>query len=315
VLFRSWDIARKNKELHFILIDPHAYQIYKNKLKYYPTSERVPSSMEGRVICLPYLFEKVFPQVKNRYLKKIEEGLNFETSQRREKSRGEKANFIACLQSYAEAEYTEKIETILESETLDDEKYWAIKLEIYLKIAVNLIANDEKEKGEEFYSHFNDLLYEIMVERNEVKITTGFFNKTGLIEFLFNPLNISVQKGYGSPNVDERIGPEKIKENLTPLFQFCKIRRGFIDQSENDTLKIFQKVEKIERYLEDLKHNTMSFEHYIAFRKNKIPDITRFNALYEKFLKEGHQFFGDVQLGSIVSDVEKKILTEIIAKE
>jgi hypothetical protein len=271
--------------------------------------------MEGRVICLPYLFENVFPYVKNRYLKKIEEGLNFETSQRREKNRGEKANFIACLQAYAEAEYTEKIETILESETLDDKKYWAIKLEIFLKMAVNLITNKEKEKGEKFYSDFKDLLYEVMVERNTIKVTTNLFNKTGRIEFLFNPLNTSFQIMLGSPIVDDRINLEKVKENLTPLFQFCKIRYGFIDQSEKDTLKIFQKVERIEKYLEDLECNSISFEEYIAFRKNKIPDLARFNLLYEKFLEEGDAFIGDAKLGTLISDMEKKILTEIIEKE
>ena len=40
-----WDAARKNKELHLILVDPKAYQIYHEKLKYYDEQHIIPSSL------------------------------------------------------------------------------------------------------------------------------------------------------------------------------------------------------------------------------------------------------------------------------
>ena len=40
-----WDVARKNKDLHLILIGPNAHQIYNEKLKYYDDSHTIPSSL------------------------------------------------------------------------------------------------------------------------------------------------------------------------------------------------------------------------------------------------------------------------------
>lgn len=66
-----WDAARKNKELHLILVDPKAYQIYHEKLKYYDEQHIIPSSLDGKVVCLPYKFENIFPLLNNYYLREF----------------------------------------------------------------------------------------------------------------------------------------------------------------------------------------------------------------------------------------------------
>lgn len=64
-----WDIARSNREFHIVLISPNAWEIYETRLKTYDGV--ISSSLEGRVICLPYLFEKVLPALKNEIFHSI----------------------------------------------------------------------------------------------------------------------------------------------------------------------------------------------------------------------------------------------------
>lgn len=311
-----WDVARKNRELHLLLIGPHAYQIYSNKLKYYNTSEKIPSSLEGRVICLPYLFEKVFPYVKNHYLKKLKEGFAFETSQHQIEIRGEKAIWIASIQSFADAEYTEKIETILKREPFDDEMYWPINLEIYLKMAVNLIANGEKEKGTKYFRDFCNLLNKLMVERIDV----NFIDVPGMlglyqIEFKFNNI-INYDSITKLPSGSSSSGVKQFKDIIEPLSEFCQIRGEFINRSENDLSKISEKLEKMKNYLGILRDGKISYEEYVKFRENKIPDsIKQLTDQYEISKKNGHTINQLRDLNAILVEVERKILREIINKE
>ena len=107
-----WDAARKNKELYIILIGPNSYQIYSEKLKYYDASLTIPSSLDGKVICLPYLFEKIFPYLQNHYLINLREGLQNETNLHKVEIKGSKVNWITCIRPFVNAEYIDKAENL-----------------------------------------------------------------------------------------------------------------------------------------------------------------------------------------------------------
>jgi hypothetical protein len=309
-----WDVARKNRELHLLLISPNAYQTYSKKLKYYNTAEKIPSSLDGRVICLPYLFEKVLPYVKNHYLKKIKEGFGFESSQHQIEIRGEKANWISCLQSFADAEYIEKIESFLKREPLDEDTYWSINLEIYLKMAVNLIANGEKEKGVNFFRDFCNILNKVMVERIDVRIVDargiiGVYQ----IEFKFNskPRFDTISK---LPSDGNYIGVPQFKGIIEPLSEFSQTRAGFIKGSNNDLLKISEKLEKMKNYLGTLKEGKISIEDYIKSREDLIPNIEQFTKLADnlrnRFLDDQQQYYNEILVKN-----ERNILKGIIEEE
>jgi len=102
-----WDSARRNKDLHVVLVDPHAFDVYADKLKYYDKDAKIPSSLDGRVICLPYHFEKILPFLKNYYLKNLIEGLAKEAELRAAKSRGEmqELTWLPVLRLLANAEF------------------------------------------------------------------------------------------------------------------------------------------------------------------------------------------------------------------
>lgn len=59
-----WDIAREHADFYVVLINPDAYRIYNERLKRYDDNE-TPSSLAGRVLCLPWYFGKVFPSLQS----------------------------------------------------------------------------------------------------------------------------------------------------------------------------------------------------------------------------------------------------------
>jgi len=311
------DAARKNRELQLILIDPNAYEIYSKNLKYYDTSEKIPSSLKGRVICLPYLFEKVFPYVKNHYLRKLKEGFGIEKSQHQIDIQGGKGIRIGCLQSFADAEYTEKIETILKSESLDDEMYWSIKLEICLKMAVNLSANGESEKGLKYFRDFCNILKKVMMERiNVVMISIGDRRMfVGCqVEFKFNFIT-SYDPITKRPNGNSNYGVPQFKNIIESLSQFCQTRVGFSYKPKKDLLMISDTIEKLKNYIGTLKDGKISDEEYIKLRGDKIPNIELFKIKCESFKKEGLPEDDHNKLNAILEGVERDILKEIVGEE
>jgi hypothetical protein len=69
-----WDAARKNRKLYLIIIDPEANKIYE-RLKYYDKAGKISSHLSGKVICLPYRFEEIFPFLMDTYITRLKDGL------------------------------------------------------------------------------------------------------------------------------------------------------------------------------------------------------------------------------------------------
>jgi hypothetical protein len=310
------DAAKKNRDLLVILIDPNAYQIYSTKLKYYDNSKKIPSSLDGRVICLPYFFESVFPHIKNHYLLKIKLGLGIEKSQRRIEIQGQKANWVDCLQYYADAEFTEQCETLLKREPLDDEKYWAIKLEIFLKMAVNLFACGQEKKARVYFKEFQRNLKKVMSD----KISITFKDAVELpnyyqIDFKFN-YSSYFEKKQTLPKVNS-IEPDKMKIELEPLTTFCQIRAGFIKEPSSNLKKIFTTVTKINDYLDSLQNGKISIQDYLAMRRDIISS-DKSEKLFEQFeasKKTGNTYKQLRELNEFLTNVEKGVLHNIIDNE
>ena len=268
------DAARKNRKLHLILIDPNANEIYLTKLKYYDFQKKIPSPLDGRVICLPYLFEKIFPLIKNHYLKKLNEGIAIEDAQNQIKIRGEKADWIACITSFADAEFVEKNEVLLKRESIDIEIYWTILLEVYLKMAVNLIANGEISKGNKYFKDFCDILKIIMLEKINVDIFSLRSGKGSnfRVEIQFNYHShydpITKQKGGSSSS-----SVKQFTDLIDSFLIFLKTRVEFGSRYEKDILKIILKLEQIKKYFDGIEDGRITIDNYLSLRKNKIQDF------------------------------------------
>jgi hypothetical protein len=292
-----WDAARKNKELHLILIDPNAYQIYSKKLKYYDDNHTIHSSLDGKVICLPYLFERVFPSVKN-YLNNLKVGLKCENARNKEE----------CLRHFIEAEYTEKVESI----NFDLEQDLKLSLEHPLKMGINLAAGGENEKAADYIQMFWSQLTRAAVDRMKINILSSHSRQTyGIsrnyqVEFQFNYIPHPANKGSSYQDISH------FKAIIESLSLFCDSREGFVTgDSVNKIQKISDRVKKIKIYLDLLKDGKVDFDDYLKFRGGNT-FISELKKEYENIQIRG---LDTKLIESKIGEIERSILKEIIEKE
>lgn len=301
-----WDAARKNKELHVILIDPKAYQIYYEQLKYYDSRQRIPSSLDGRVLCLPYKYEEIFPHLKNYYLESLRAGLNVETLTRQAEISGQKANWSAVIKPFIDSEHFEKIDNILKRiGGLDYENNWQLSLELYLKMTIHLSSNNEEKKAIEYFKKFNNLLYMLMIER--INVETHFDAKSIFLRVNFNYIGNESGASYISGN--------QFKEGIKNLSEFCDTRKQSVLHAGNNLQIIANELKLINIHLQPFKDGSMiKFEDYINCRLDKLPRIKEFrekhNLLSDKFAEIIDK--SDENKSEIIKEIEISILKEII---
>lgn len=299
-----WDAARKNRELHLILVGPKAYQIYIEKLKFYDAHTRIPSSLDGRVVCLPYKFEEILPYIKNHYLKNLREGLSNMYAQQQVEIRGERAFWMSCLRSFTNAEYTEKVEDLLNGiNVIELERDWQLGLELPLKMAFNLLSNNQEQKANWYLKNLNKLLYLMMIER----INANVMRDPPVIEINFNYQRHDSGAGH--------IRAEQFKNVIETLSEFCETRTSFLNHIGNEFHKITEKLTKLKRYFEPFKEERgIKFEDYVNLRESKIPDVEQFRNGYKEF-QQGYSQQLHEKLASTVVEAERSILKETIKDE
>lgn len=300
-----WDAARKNKELHLILVDPNAYQVYQEKLKFYDDDHRIPSSFDGKVVCLPYKFEKVFPLLKNNYLTNLRVGLSAENIQQKSELQGGKTNWSSIIRHFIWAEYTEKAESLWERfdslELLEGD--WQLYLEFHLKIAVNHLFNNQKEKANNHIKDFNKFLYTLMVERIHVDIYKG--------DQTIITVNFNYRIQNKSPYYE---GVNNIQNFIVTLSDFCETRQRFVVPDKIEKLKdIIKFLKELKFYLESLnslEYGRIKLEDYIKLRESKIADTQKFRTFTEYNPSNQSE-----ELVSMVIEIERSVLKEIIKKQ
>ncbi|MFA4955445.1 MAG: SIR2 family protein [Candidatus Methanoperedens sp.] len=301
-----WDAARKNKELHLIFVDPNAYQIYHEKLKYYDEQHSFPSSLDGKVVCLPYKFENVFHLLKNYYLKQLRVGLSAENSQHKAELQGGKADWISIIRHFILSEYTEKAEALWERIDRTQLEYeWSLSLEYHLKMAVNYLLNDQKQKADKHIKKFKKILYILMIERIFVNLTK--MEKHVIIEVLFNYQNRDQGISY------DRL--ENIKKFIVPLYDFCESRQKFVVVgTENKIQEITEYLKTLKQYLEPFKDGIIKHSDYIELRRNKRPNVKELAKRFDELYNDGSPDRVNELLINVI-EIEKSVLKEIIKEE
>lgn len=299
-----WDAARKNRGLHLILVGPKAYEIYSKRIKSYDAHSRIPSSLDGRVVCLPYKFEDVLQYLKNHYLKNLREGLSNMYAQQQVEIRGEKAFWMSCLRSFANAEYTEKVEDLLNGiNAIELERDWQLSLELPLKMTFNLLSNNQEQKANQYLKNLNKLLYVMMIER----INANVMRDPPVIEINFNCQRHDSGAGY--------IRTEQFKKVIETLSEFCETRTSFVNHIGNEFHRITEKLKKLKRYFEPFNEERgIKFEDYVNLRESKIPDVQQFRNGYKEF-QQGYSQRLHEKLASTVVEAERSILKETIKEE
>ncbi|MGC1930294.1 MAG: SIR2 family protein [Candidatus Nitrosopolaris sp.] len=116
--------SERNHEFILFLIGPSAHEIYQTNLKHYKdidfvsgfegnagSSER-NSSLIGRVIRLPYKFEKIVDVLHDTYLQELHNGIEEERGEIN-KTENEIPRWQKCLEHFTRCEYFDKVEDIV----------------------------------------------------------------------------------------------------------------------------------------------------------------------------------------------------------
>lgn len=108
-----WDAARINNDLHIILVNPSAQEIFERRLRYLDDG-KTTSRISDRVVCLPYPFRTVIYRLKNQYLRLLENCLRIEKQYANEEKLGTKANWNWLLTLCIDCEYSTKAELLFD---------------------------------------------------------------------------------------------------------------------------------------------------------------------------------------------------------
>jgi len=154
--------SQRNEGLTLYLISPHAGKIYDDKLKFIDKDKKIPSSLEGRVICWNYPMENV--------LKDLHQSLGTLAS----------IQILSpeeCVSKCIEIGYTSKAEDILEKElgiTLDNLKESPLfvdehndKLRVYCGLGVNHLYSGHYDKAKRYFKELKSVLEQSLEVGNE----------------------------------------------------------------------------------------------------------------------------------------------------
>lgn len=319
------DAARKNKNMNLILVSPDAFEIYFEKLKYYENTEnKVPSSLDGRVICLPYKFEDVFKNIRNHYLKYLKKGIEDEKNLRINnlKMSGTVYDSFNTLPmptpesviiSYLDSSHFEKAEKLF-NEYSDDSELVRFnynsdynKVEFRLIYFLNMVLFNQKaqqiqnknkiEEGEEDYEEktkkgFNylfDLLKKITVQNTEIYA---------------NDKNICINFCISLENNCFKIYTNNLNDITEVLNNYNRELVVKSDSFNDNNIKL----KKFSEYLNSFRNGCIEFQKYIdsEFRKGKISEKIK-NTLLSPLEQTGIE-----EIKSEIKNTEIKIIEDLL---
>ncbi len=286
-----WDVARKNKDLFIVLICPDSWQIYKNRLRSYDNNNKILSSINGRVVCLPYYFEKIFPSL-NDFITELNNANEQYKDCIRKEIKGKTTNisecWINCLLPAIKSYNHERFNNIFNEKLKEDgnilshynmvtgiDRISYIINCLILNIIQHISIYDENEEDQKLLRqaliNFRDYLmkifgkvnYSIEISKDDQKIVNIKYSHSYIFRALegCEILNLEIQKG--KERISEKNGVnfdiflnvlENIK-NILSIWYNDKFRNylGEVTISNDDFLKnIPNKNEHINNYYKQL---------------------------------------------------------------
>lgn len=307
--------ARINREFIIFLISPSAHNIYYFTLKRHLDDEfphsythesysqsgyntDLASDLEGRVIRLPYRFEKIIHLLKNKYLENLMKGQQCEIQREIDLDNlADKqiavSKWYDCLLPYIECEHIDKVEKIIEDKMGWDElmmnRDYRLGSKIIVKSLLNVLPFEaERRKWLERLKKYIPISpenLEVYIENEKVYI---LFRLKGQY-----PL-------YG----DDAL---KFYESLLDIYKDHPI--FFNDKKFNSIEDGKQIIKKACNYLEVWKDTTLSLDDYVNIRKNKYEAEV---AMIENSLHNKNSNNVD-ELRQVLNEFERKVLTDFLS--
>jgi len=297
-----FDAASKNPDLHIILIDKNAQNIYKNKLKYYDADHKIPSPLNGKVLCLPYKFEEIFPYLKNYYIKNLNECITEEAKCINSEIKGIDCDWFNVQKLAAAAEFVEKIGKTENKLNMLNKADLLSLADIEFKRAINTLANMDVDLGSKYMKEYCKLLREVIQLYPNISATNQlnvnfvvdyhkYVSSSSHKEIITLESFIMTHINYANQRLDKMF---ETNENIKNVIQLL--------------IKIHTEITKYNRpkeiiwYLALLRTQIPSLDHIVNITKEGILQISDFDLLnnlisnYENekidniFVKHGYKF-------------------------
>ena len=166
------DAARLNRKMKVLLIDPMAGKIYREKLQYY--NGDFPSSLEGRVILIPFRFDHVFEHLHINYIEKLIVASREEQQFRKNEIKGSIYGWQSLLNLYVDANDIEKATKVYHKiQPSELEKDWRILLKYYIKYVVYWLLIRKNSAPETTLNKLHDILYSKLIEGLEFNVNNN----------------------------------------------------------------------------------------------------------------------------------------------
>lgn len=298
-----WDAANRNRNLVLLLIGPHALETYESKLRWYdqesPSEDSpIPSSLDGRVVILPYKFEDVLPKLKNSFLFDLRNGQNAEREARSAEIKGQPApQWQAAIWHFAVCEYTSKVKQLLPK--VDWQRLaWSTKVEVSIRMLISAICQGDDNLADFWAEKFIDSTPWLsvqhvfaQVELGPVRITLGL-RQTETSSLAIPQIRESM--GVAMSSVRNRIDLAAVMERKQRLQRILGTLTPLWD------------------YITEWGDRGIDLQSYVARRGNRYPQQTGAIADMLKGMGTGNYDQNALErAGALCEEIEKAALREM----
>lgn len=155
-----WDVARERpEEFYVVLISPNAREIYRNRLRLYEDG-KTASSLDRRVICLPFSFKNVLPALQIDILPAVQASRTSLKEAWKEEHRGAKPRWESALLSASRCGDYETVRTILPTALAQLDL--SSRFDIIVLGLFHAVANRDLECGKYFWDELRNTLQAII---------------------------------------------------------------------------------------------------------------------------------------------------------
>lgn len=267
-----WDAARTNRDLHLLFIGPHSRELYETKLQFYEGSgiSKIPSSLDNRVVCLPYRFEDVFGELRE-LLRHLNNGLQWEKDARTREMYHDRPDWMTILKEFIDAEHIDKVRELQDRIEWDFSlpAQWADRIQVSFKTWLLALSRKDADLAQLWASRLQRAISSI---------------DTSTLRTLAD--NNAVALAFDvSPSI--RVGAKPLFDTIAPLAALsasrAKMLEGTIGKRVSELAKVLRDVTM---YLVVWGEGSLGVRNYIQMRES----VDRSNT--EKFSKTLDMFSG-----------------------
>jgi hypothetical protein len=300
--------AERNRKFVVFLVSPNAYEVYDQKLRCHKdeqfpkrfrrsyTPKPLPSQLNGRVICLNYKFEKVFPLLKNNYLKPLIAAQEQNNKIKYMEMDGNFETWMTCLRNYIDCEYIERADKIIQELGWKKilSKDWLSSFEISYKGLLTSLLYDEESLKSTWKDYF-------------AQVTSGF----SIEKFVFQPSISPPYVGLAFQSAGGNVTPGMLAQRLTDmLIPIAERKLDILCEEHEPITRLVDKLKLLSQYLR-LWGETMTYAKYYDMRGSEFPRVI--DELKRKVIAYGTKQNEDGQrpVKELIRQIETKVLRRI----